>query len=81
MIQGTRARIDDLDLFKKLWAESISTIVYLTIWILSSTVQDRTIIFFQVWYKGNLPAMDFMRIFGFNFYVFDKAKLKPKLSS
>ncbi len=55
--------------------------VYLRIRFPSSTVQDKTITPFQAWHKGDLPAIDHIRIFSCTAYVFDETKPKPKLAS
>lgn len=64
IVEGARAQIVDSGLPLKLWAESISTKVYLRIRSPSSAVQDKTITPFQAWHKGDPPAIDHIRIFG-----------------
>ena len=81
IVEGARAQIVDSGLLLKLWAESISTMVYLRIRSPSSAVQDKTITPFQAWHKGDPPAIDHIRIFGCIAYVFDETKPKPKLAS
>ena len=81
IVEGARAQIVDSRLPLKLWAESISTMVYLRIRSPSSAIPDQTITPFQAWHKGNPPAVGHIRIFGCTTYVFDETKPKPKLAS
>lgn len=64
----------------KFWAESISTMVYLKICSPSPAMPGQAITLIQTWYKGNLSAIEHIRIFGFTIYVFDKFKPKPKFA-
>lgn len=79
----------------KLWAECIGNIFYFKIQYLSSAAQDRTITFFQVWYKRDLSAIDQVQIWykrelsriahiqirGSTDFHFDNTEPKPKLVS
>ena len=71
IVEEARAQIVDSGLPLKLWAESISTIVYLRIQSPSLAVQDQTILPFQAWHKGDPPTIDHIWIFGCSSYVFD----------
>lgn len=65
----------------KLWAESISTMVYLRTRSPSSAIQDKAATPFQAWHKSDPPAIGHIRIFGCTAYVFDEVKPKTKLAS
>ncbi len=77
IVEGARAQIVDSCLPLKLWAESISTMVYLRIHSPSSAISDKTITLFRTWNKGNPPAVGHIRIFSFTIYVFDETTPKP----
>ncbi len=81
IVEGARAQIVDSCLPLKLWAEFISTMVYLRIRSPSSAISDQTITPFQIWHKSNPPSVGHIRIFGCTAYVFDETMPKPKLAS
>lgn len=81
IVERSRTQIINFDLFLKIKAESITTIIYLRIRYLSLAIEDKKITLFQAWHKNNLQTINYIQIFCCTAYIFDKTKSKCNLAS
>lgn len=81
VVKGARVQMVDANLLIKLWAESISILVYIKNRSPSAVVYEGTMTPIQDFYRGNQPNVDHIRIFGSETYVFDESYSKPGLIS
>lgn len=79
--EEARAYIIDANLLRKLWAESINTIIYIKNRSPTSTIYKRTITPIQDFYYSKAPNVDHIRIFDSRAYIFHKSGTRPGITN